>query len=77
MWHCPSCAYRRPYLHIRISSILAILYCSPSSISGKFDAVSGSDIACMLEIELLAMSEVVTSSVAIGMQIHNGNIGHS
>ena len=43
--------------------------------SGKSDVVSGSDVYCVLEIELLAESKVemiVASAVAIGIRIHNG-----
>ena len=75
MWHYPSRTCMRLYL-----LTLAKLYSSPSSISGKSDVVLVSDISCVLEIELLTMSEVetiVASAVAIAVQIHNGIIDHS
>ena len=51
---------------------MSTVYCSPLCISLKTGVVTVSDIACMLEAELLAMAVVemvVTSAVAIIM--HN------
>ena len=42
-----------------------ILFCLPLCISVKSNVVAVSDVACMLEVELLAMAEVAAVVVVV------------